>query len=69
LPPETFGRKLLRRETPLNRALYFLLWVLEILLIVGLVLALALPIQDYALREFIAWQQHASPATYTAFLE
>lgn len=53
----------------MNRALYALLWVLEILAIVGLVLAVALPIQDYALREFIEWQQHPSPETYTAFLE
>jgi hypothetical protein len=56
-------------EIPVNRALYVLLWVFEILAIIGLVLALALPIQDYALREFFQWQQHPSPETYKAFLE
>jgi len=52
-----------------NRALYLMLWFLEIVAILGLVLAIALPIQDYALREFIAWQQHPSPETYTTYLE
>jgi hypothetical protein len=52
-----------------NRAWYVLLWMGEILAIVGLVLALTLPVQDYALREYIAWQQHPSPETYKAFLE
>jgi hypothetical protein len=52
-----------------NRALYGLLWVLEILAIVVLILVLALPIQDYAVREFLQWQQHPSPETYKAFLE
>jgi hypothetical protein len=52
-----------------NRAWYVLLWAVEILAIVGLVLALTLPVQDYALREYIAWQQHPSPETYKAFLE
>ena len=45
------------------------LWVFEILAIVGLVLALTLPVQDYALKEYIAWRQHPSPETYKAFLE
>lgn len=53
----------------MNRILYVVLWVLEALAIVGLVLAVALPIQDYALREYIQWQQHPSPETYKAFLE
>lgn len=53
----------------MNRILYVVLWVLEVLAIVGLVLAIALPIQDYALREYIQWQQHPSPETYKAFLE
>lgn len=52
-----------------NRAWYVTLWVLEILAIVGLVLALTLPIQDYALREFFEWRQQPSPETYKAFLE
>ena len=45
------------------------MWAVELLLIVGLVLALILPIQDYALREFFEWQQHPSPETHRAFLE
>jgi hypothetical protein len=40
-----------------------MLWVFEILAIVGLVLALTLPIQDYV--QF----QHPSPETSKAFLE
>lgn len=53
----------------MNRAYYALLWVCEIVAIVGLVLAIALPIQDYALREFRQWQQRPSPETYKAFIE
>ena len=53
----------------MNRAVYVVLWVLEIAAIVGLILALALPIQDNALREYIQWQQHPSPESYKAFLE
>lgn len=53
----------------MNRTLYVVLRVLEALMIVGLVLAIALPIQDYALPEFRQWQQHPSPETYKAFLE
>jgi len=52
-----------------NRALYLLLWGVEVLAIVGLVLALALPIQDYALPEFLQWQQHPSSENYKVFLE
>jgi hypothetical protein len=52
-----------------NRALYRTLWVFEVLAIVGFVLALALPIQDCALREYFQWQKHPSPETYKAFLE
>jgi hypothetical protein len=52
-----------------NRTVYLMLWVFEVLTIVGLVLALTLPIQDYALREFFQWQQHPSPETYKEFLE
>ena len=53
----------------MNRTLYVVLWVLEVLAIVGFVLAIGLPIQDYALREYFQWQQHPSPETYKAFLE
>ena len=53
----------------MNRTLYVVLWVFEALMIVGLVLAFALPIQNYALREYIQWQQHPSPETYKAYLE
>jgi hypothetical protein len=53
----------------LNRILYVVLRVFEVLAIVGVVLALALPTQHYALREYIQWQQHPSPETYKAFLE
>jgi hypothetical protein len=52
-----------------NRALYGLLWVLEILAIVVLVLVLALPNPDYAMRQAIEWQKHPSPETYKALLE
>jgi hypothetical protein len=52
-----------------NRVWYVTLCVFEILAIVGLVLALTLPIQDYALREFFEWRQHPSPETYKAFVE
>ena len=47
--------------TKTNRALYGLLWVLEILAIVVLILVLALPNPDYAWRQSIEWQQHPSP--------
>lgn len=53
----------------MNRILYMVLWVFELLAIVGLVLAIVLPIQDSALREYIQWQQHPSPETYKVFLE
>lgn len=53
----------------MNRALYLMLWVFEVLAIVGLVLALTVPIQDYALREFLQWQQHPSAETYKEFRE
>ena len=53
----------------MNRTFYRLLWVCEAVAIVGLVLALIVPIQDYALREYIAWRQHPSPETYQALLE
>lgn len=53
----------------MNRTLYVVLWVLEVLMIVGIVVATVLPVQDLALREYIEWQQHPSPETYTAFLE
>lgn len=53
----------------MNRVWYVTLWVFEIVAIVGLALALTVPVQDYALTEYIAWQQHPSPETYKAFLE
>jgi hypothetical protein len=52
-----------------NRAFYLVLWLFEALAIVGLALALSLPVQDYALREFIQWRQHPSPETYQAFVQ
>jgi hypothetical protein len=56
-------------EVAVNRTLYLTLWVFVVVAIVGLVLALTLPIQDYALKEFLEWRQHPSPETYKAFLE
>jgi len=53
----------------LNRSIYVILWIFEVLAIVGLALALMLPVQDYALREFIQWRQHPSSETYQAFLQ
>jgi hypothetical protein len=53
----------------MNQALYLMLWVFEVLAIVGLILALTLPIQDYAFREFFQWKHHPSPDNYKAFLE
>ena len=53
----------------MSRTRYLMLWVFEVVAIVGLVLALTVPIQDYALREFFEWRQHPSPETYKAFLE
>jgi hypothetical protein len=52
-----------------KRIWYVTFWVLEILAIVGLALALTVPIQDNALREFFEWRQHPSPETYKAFVE
>jgi len=52
-----------------NHTLYLTIWVFEVLAIVGLILALALPIEDYAFREFFEWKHHPSPDTYKAFLE
>jgi hypothetical protein len=52
-----------------NRTLYLVLWLFEALAILGLVLALTPPVQDYALREFIQWRQHPSPETYQAFVQ
>jgi hypothetical protein len=52
-----------------NRALYLMLWVFEVLAIVGLILALTLPIQNYAFREFFQWKHHPSPDSYEAYLE
>ena len=53
----------------MNRALYLVLWIFEALAIVGIALALSLPVQDYALKEFIQWRQHPSPETYQAFIQ
>jgi hypothetical protein len=52
-----------------NRTLYVALWVFEVLAIIGIVVAMALPIQDYALREFFEWREHPSPETYKVFVE
>ena len=52
-----------------NRTLYVVLWVFEILAIIVMVLVMVLPIQDYALREFIEWREHPSPETYKVFIE
>ena len=53
----------------MNRALYVVLWVLETVAIMAIALVLVLPIQDYALREFIEWREHPSSETYKAFVE
>ena len=53
----------------MTRPLYVLLWVVEVLAIVLTILAFTLPIQDYALREYLEWQAHPSPQTYQAFVE
>jgi hypothetical protein len=53
----------------MRRASYVVLWVAEVLAILAFFVALALPIQDYALREFIEWRQHPSSETYKAFIE
>jgi len=52
----------------MTRALYFVMWIVEVLAIVALLLAMALPIQDCARREYFEWRQHPSPETYKAFL-
>jgi hypothetical protein len=52
-----------------NRVWYLMLWVFEVVAVVGLVLALVLPIQDYSLKGYLEWQQHPSPETYKTFLE
>ena len=53
----------------MNRALYVILWVLEIVAIMAIGLVLVVPVQDYALREFIEWREHPSSETYKAFVE
>jgi len=53
----------------MNRALYVILWVLEIVAIMAIALVLVVPVQDYALREFIEWREHPSSETYKAFVE
>lgn len=52
-----------------NRTLYVVLWVFEVLAIIAIVVAMVLPIQDYALREFVEWREHPSPQTYKIFVE
>ena len=52
-----------------NRTLYVVLWVFEVLAIIAIVVAMVLPIQDYALREFFEWREHPSPETYRVFVE
>jgi hypothetical protein len=53
----------------MNRALYVMLWVLEIVAIAAIAVVLVLPVQHYALREFIEWREHPSPETYKGFIE
>ncbi len=57
------------RGLGVNRTLCVVLWVFELLAIIALVLVMVLPIQDYALREFIEWREHPSSETYKAFIE
>ena len=52
-----------------NRTFYVVLWVFEVLAIIAMVLAMVLPIQDYALREFIEWREHPSSETYQLYIE
>jgi hypothetical protein len=51
----------------MKRRWYSIFWVLELLTVGALALILALPIQDYAFREFKDWQQNPSPQTLRAF--
>ena len=55
-------------EGNVNRFWYVTCWVFEVLAILGLILALTVPVQDY-LREYIEWHQHPTPEAYQAFLE
>jgi hypothetical protein len=51
----------------MRRGRYSILWILEVLALVAITLILVLPIQDYALSEFKAWQRNPSPQTLKAF--
>lgn len=42
-------------------------WLLEVVLVVAFFLLLAVPIQDYAMREFKEYVRHPSPQTLKAF--
>lgn len=53
----------------MKRPLYAVLCAVEVLAIVAIALAMVLPIQDYALKEYLEWQAHPSPQTYQLFME
>ena len=53
----------------MKRGLYRALWVAEVIAILLFALALALPIQDYAMREYREYYRHPSPETLKAFRE
>lgn len=53
----------------MKRTVYVVLWVVEVRAIIAMVSAMVLPIQNYALREFIEWREHPSSETYKAFIE
>jgi len=52
-----------------NRIWYPILCVFEVIAIVIVIGLLALPIQDYAMREFKEWMRHPSAETRRAFRE
>jgi len=53
----------------MSRFWYRTLWGLEIASLIALAFVMTVPVQDYALHEFIEWRKHPSPDTYRAFLE
>jgi hypothetical protein len=41
----------------------------EVLVIVAIIPAFTVPIEDYALREYLDWQAHPSSQSYRVFIE
>jgi len=48
--------------------LYVAFWVLEIVAIIAIALVLVLPVQDFALREFVDWREHPSSESLEKFI-